>query len=156
MTLQKSAPQPKKMPSVSFISTSLGINCGVCQEIAKEVEKQTGKLIEEKVTLEENRIEQSILDHILEKHTTAITKLEDKVKSIIEEDLAENAKVLGERFRNGMNTIIDKYDLVTLVRGKGLLTAFEMHDDPKLDGHAVSVGPLNFGCIRKRDSPYYC
>ena len=50
---------------------------------------------------------------------------------IIEEDLAENAKVLGERFRNGMNTIIDKYDLVTLVRGKGLLNAIVINDSPE-------------------------
>jgi ornithine--oxo-acid transaminase len=34
-------------------------------------------------------------------------------------------------------------------RGKGLLTAFEMHDDPKLDGHAVSVGLLNQGVYAK-------
>ena len=50
---------------------------------------------------------------------------------IIEEDLAENAKVLGERFRNGMNAIIDKYDLVTLVRGKGLLNAIVINDSPE-------------------------
>ena len=37
---------------------------------------------------------------------------------VIEEDLANNAQKLGERFRNGMNAIIDKYDLVTMVRGK--------------------------------------
>ena len=49
---------------------------------------------------------------------------------IIEEGLAKNAKVLGERFRNGMNAIIDKYDLVTMVRGKGLLNAIVINDSP--------------------------
>lgn len=49
---------------------------------------------------------------------------------IIEEDLAKNAQVLGERFRNGMNAIVDKYDLVTMVRGKGLLNAIIINDSP--------------------------
>ena len=49
---------------------------------------------------------------------------------IIEEDLANNAQILGERFRNGMNAIIDKYDLVTMVRGKGLLNAIIINDSP--------------------------
>ena len=30
-----------------------------------------------------------------------------------------------------------------------MLTAFEMHDDPKLDGHGVSVGLLNQGVYAK-------
>jgi ornithine--oxo-acid transaminase len=30
-------------------------------------------------------------------------------------------------------------DKIKEVRGKGLLTAFEMFDDPKLDGHKVSL-----------------
>lgn len=49
---------------------------------------------------------------------------------IIEEDLANNALVLGDRFRKGMNAIIAKYDLVTMVRGKGLLNAIIINDSP--------------------------
>ena len=49
---------------------------------------------------------------------------------VIEEDLANNAYILGEKFRAGMNTIIDKYDLVTKVRGKGLLNAIIINDTP--------------------------
>lgn len=49
---------------------------------------------------------------------------------VIEEDLANNAYVLGEKFRAGMNAIIDKYDLVTKVRGKGLLNAIIINDTP--------------------------
>jgi len=35
------------------------------------------------------------------------------------------------------------------VRGKGLLTAFEMHNENHLDGHAVSVELLNHGVYAK-------
>ena len=49
---------------------------------------------------------------------------------IIEEDLANNAYVLGEKFREGMNKIISKYDLVTMVRGRGLLNAIIINDSP--------------------------
>lgn len=47
---------------------------------------------------------------------------------VIEEDLANNAYILGEKFRAGMTAIIDKYDLVTKVRGKGLLNAIIIND----------------------------
>ena len=35
------------------------------------------------------------------------------------------------------------------VRGKGLLTAFEMHDSPHLDGHHISVELLKDGVYAK-------
>ena len=50
---------------------------------------------------------------------------------VIEEDLANNANVLGERFRNGMNSLISKTDLVEKVRGKGLLNAIIINDSPE-------------------------
>ncbi len=34
-------------------------------------------------------------------------------------------------------------------RGKGLLTAFEMYDSPKLDGHNVSLELINKGVYAK-------
>ena len=40
-------------------------------------------------------------------------------------------------------------DKIKEVRGKGLLTAFEMFDSPKLDGHKVSVELLNHGIYAK-------
>ncbi|GGH72392.1 ornithine--oxo-acid transaminase [Phaeocystidibacter marisrubri] len=46
------------------------------------------------------------------------------------ENLAENAKELGELFRSEMQRIIDQSDLVTLVRGKGLLNAIVINDSP--------------------------
>jgi len=40
-------------------------------------------------------------------------------------------------------------DKIKEVRGKGLLTAFEMHDGKHLDGHAVSLGLLKIGVYAK-------
>ena len=50
---------------------------------------------------------------------------------VIEENLANNAEKLGAYFRNKMNEYISKSDLVTLVRGKGLLNAIVINDDEK-------------------------
>lgn len=47
-----------------------------------------------------------------------------------DEKLAQNARKLGERFRSEMQRIIDKSDLVTLVRGRGLLNAVVINDSP--------------------------
>lgn len=44
------------------------------------------------------------------------------------EGLAENAQHLGEVFRHRMQQLVDKSDLVTLVRGKGLLNAIVIND----------------------------
>ncbi|MCE7996720.1 MAG: ornithine--oxo-acid transaminase [Roseivirga sp.] len=45
-----------------------------------------------------------------------------------DEKLAENAQKLGDIFRERMNAFIAKTDLVTLVRGKGLLNAIVIND----------------------------
>ena len=50
---------------------------------------------------------------------------------VIEENLASNAEKLGAYFRNKMNEYISKSDLVTIVRGKGLLNAIVINDDEK-------------------------
>jgi len=47
---------------------------------------------------------------------------------IVDEGLAENAYRLGELFRARMNAFIQKNELVTLVRGKGLLNAIVIND----------------------------
>jgi ornithine--oxo-acid transaminase len=46
-----------------------------------------------------------------------------------DEKLADNAGKLGVIFRERMQKIVDKSDLVTLVRGKGLLNALVINDD---------------------------
>ncbi|MBT8379292.1 MAG: ornithine--oxo-acid transaminase [Ignavibacteria bacterium] len=45
------------------------------------------------------------------------------LKVLKEEKLAENAEKLGDYFRQEMQKIVDELDIVTLVRGKGLLNA---------------------------------
>jgi len=47
-----------------------------------------------------------------------------------DEDLAENAFNLGNIFRKRMDEMIENSDLVTLVRGKGLLNAIIINDSP--------------------------
>lgn len=48
-----------------------------------------------------------------------------------DENLAENAEVLGKLFRAKMEEIIAKSDLVVKVRGKGLLNAIIVNDTPE-------------------------
>ena len=72
------------------------------------------------------------------------------IKTLIEENLAQNAKIRGAQlmahFENLKNDFPDK---IKEVRGKGLLTAFEMHDSERLDGHKVSMELLNNGIYAK-------
>ncbi len=48
-----------------------------------------------------------------------------------DENLAKNADNLGQIFRERMNGLVEKSDLVTLVRGKGLLNAIVINDSPE-------------------------
>ncbi|MEL6719312.1 MAG: aminotransferase class III-fold pyridoxal phosphate-dependent enzyme, partial [Bacteroidota bacterium] len=50
------------------------------------------------------------------------------LKVVKDEKLSENANHLGNVFRERMNRLIVKTDLVTLVRGKGLLNAIVIND----------------------------
>lgn len=52
---------------------------------------------------------------------------------ITEEKLAENAKKMGEVFRNRMQKLIEKSSLINLVRGKGLLNAIVVNDSEDSD-----------------------
>lgn len=52
----------------------------------------------------------------------------EALKVIEEENLAENAMVLGEHFRAAMNEYIASSNIVKLVRGKGLLNAIVIND----------------------------
>ena len=47
---------------------------------------------------------------------------------VLDEKLAQNARKLGDLFRFEMNKLVDKYDIVKLVRGKGLLNAIVIND----------------------------
>lgn len=50
-----------------------------------------------------------------------------------EEQLAERAQTMGERFRQRMQQLADQHELVTLVRGKGLLNAIVINDTEDSD-----------------------
>lgn len=50
-----------------------------------------------------------------------------------EEKLAENAEKLGQLFRAEMQKLVDEFDLLTLVRGKGLLNAVVINDSEDSD-----------------------
>jgi len=72
------------------------------------------------------------------------------IKVLVEEHLAQNAKVQGKYLMTHLSKIMNDFpDKIKEIRGRGLLTAFEMHDDPKLDGHTVSLGLLNHGVYAK-------
>tara|TARA_B100000614_G_scaffold7435_1_gene6948 strand:- start:29443 stop:30768 length:1326 start_codon:yes stop_codon:yes gene_type:complete len=72
------------------------------------------------------------------------------IKTLIEENLAKKAKVRGKQLMGYFNEIKNDFpDKIKEVRGKGLLTAFEMFDSEHLDGHKVSVELLNNGIYAK-------
>ncbi len=53
------------------------------------------------------------------------------LKIVREEQLADNAYNLGLLFRERMNVLVEKSDLVSKVRGKGLLNAILINDTPE-------------------------
>lgn len=57
----------------------------------------------------------------------------EALKVIEDEKLAENAQVLGELFRKEMNNYIEESNIVSLVRGKGLLNAIIINDSEDSD-----------------------
>lgn len=52
----------------------------------------------------------------------------EALKVVKDEGLEENAQILGELFRAEIEKMISKYDLISLVRGKGLLNAIVIND----------------------------
>ena len=72
------------------------------------------------------------------------------IKVLVEENLAENAMARGGQLLNHFENIKDEFpDKIKEIRGKGLLTAFQMHNHKKLDGHHVSIELLNKGIYAK-------
>lgn len=55
----------------------------------------------------------------------------EALKVVIDENLAENAEKMGKLFRSRMNDLVDKYEIFSLVRGKGLLNAVVINDTPE-------------------------
>jgi len=72
------------------------------------------------------------------------------IKVLVDENLSKNAKKQGDYLITHLKSIREEFpDKIKEVRGKGLLTAFEMHESNHLDGHNVSVQLLNHGVYAK-------
>jgi len=72
------------------------------------------------------------------------------IKVLVEENLAQNAREKGARLLDHFESIRQDFpDRIKEGRGKGLLTAFQMFDEPHLDGHKVSLGLLKEGIYAK-------
>ncbi|MEQ9187619.1 MAG: ornithine--oxo-acid transaminase [Cryomorphaceae bacterium] len=54
----------------------------------------------------------------------------EALKVVLDERLAVNARKLGELFRSEMKKIAEEFDIIRLVRGRGLLNAVIINDDP--------------------------
>lgn len=52
----------------------------------------------------------------------------EALKVLVDENLSENSERLGKIFRTAMRDLMTKTDLITLVRGKGLLNAIVIND----------------------------
>ncbi len=69
----------------------------------------------------------------------------EALRVVKEENLAENAQKMGDMFREEMNKLAEKSDLVKMVRGKGLLNAIVINDSED------SVMAWNI-CLKLRDN----
>jgi ornithine--oxo-acid transaminase len=63
----------------------------------------------------------------------AVSIAKKALQVVLEENLAQNARRLGVIFREEMNRYISTSKIVKLVRGKGLLNAIVINDDPESD-----------------------
>jgi ornithine--oxo-acid transaminase len=54
----------------------------------------------------------------------------EAMEVVADENLAQNARELGNIFRERMQKLVEKSDLVNLVRGRGLLNAVVINDSP--------------------------
>ena len=72
------------------------------------------------------------------------------IKVLIDQELSKNARIRGNQLLGHFNDIKSEFpDKIKEIRGKGLLTAFEMYNEPKLDGHIVSMELMNKGIYAK-------
>ena len=72
------------------------------------------------------------------------------IKVLVDEKLAEKAKIRGSQLMGHFENIHSEFpDKIKEIRGKGLLTAFEMYDSPKLEGHHVSLELIKKGVYAK-------
>jgi 4-aminobutyrate aminotransferase-like enzyme len=61
----------------------------------------------------------------------ASTAARATIEVIEEENLVENARVMGNRLREGLNALRDKYPIIGDVRGMGLMQGMELAGEKK-------------------------
>ena len=72
------------------------------------------------------------------------------IKAMIDLNLAEKARIRGKQLMDRFENLKAEFpDKIKEIRGKGLLTAFEMHNQPQLNGHRVSLELLKQGVYAK-------
>ncbi len=72
------------------------------------------------------------------------------IKVMVDDELAKNARIRGAQLMERFRAVKDEFpNKIKEARGKGLLTAFEMYNEPALDGHKVSLGLLKRGVYAK-------
>ena len=72
------------------------------------------------------------------------------IKVLVDSQLATNARIRGAQLMSHYEELMAEFsDKIKDIRGKGLLTAFEMFNSDRLDGHKVSVELLNRGVYAK-------
>lgn len=72
------------------------------------------------------------------------------IKAMIDLNLAEKARIRGKQLLDRFETMKAEFpDKIKEIRGRGLLTAFEMHNQPQLNGHRVSLELLKQGVYAK-------
>ena len=74
----------------------------------------------------------------------------EALQVVQDENLIERAEKLGVIFRQRMQALVDKYDVVKLVRGKGLLNAVVINDTPESKtAWNICVAMKNNGLLAK-------
>jgi adenosylmethionine-8-amino-7-oxononanoate aminotransferase len=68
--------------------------------------------------------------HTNEGHPVACAAAIAVLQEILERDLCANARVQGERLRNGFRRLAEKYGVIGDIRGRGLFQAIEFVRDP--------------------------
>ncbi len=72
------------------------------------------------------------------------------IEVVIEENLAENAEILGELFRNELRSRLKDCEIVSLIRGKGLLNAIVINDsDQSTTAWDICISLKEMGLLAK-------
>jgi len=72
------------------------------------------------------------------------------IKVFQDEQLVQNAATLGERFKQGLQTLVDKYEHLTEVRGMGLMLGLALDQSAKpLEARLLDIGLISLATAEK-------